>query len=341
MTLLFIDGFDHYTGDLDKWDTAQPNDVSINGSTGRDGSGGSLVTVDNDAYYSKVLDVPTQTLIMGAAVKCDVKQSIGSNVIFSLYNDAARQISLGWRQNGQLLIKRGSTIIDDTTKAFKVGKWYYIEWKVTVDNSTGSYEVRVNNETVMSATNVDTQDGASALIDEYMFGCRVGNDAFAGKADDFYVANTSGTVNNDFLGDSRIITLFPSGNGTTSDFVGSDGNSTDNYQLVDENPISTADYVESSGVGDVDLYTTDDMSITPLEIFGFQVASNTDKTDTGARTYSNLTRVSGVNYSGVAYSPSFGDYDVFTELWEENPNTAAAWQKSEIDNLEIGIKVES
>src|SRR5437764_673985 len=54
--------------------------------------------------------------------------------------------------------------------------------------------------------------------------------------DDLYVCDATGTTNNTFLGDVRVHTLVPSGNGTDSGLTGSDGNQVNNYQLVNTVP---------------------------------------------------------------------------------------------------------
>ena len=70
--------------------------------------------------------------------------------------------------------------------------------------------------------------------------------------DDVYLMAGTG---DEFLGDCTVATLLPTGNGFVNQFVGSDGNSTDNYLLVDEQPPSSTDYVGSATTGQQDLYT--------------------------------------------------------------------------------------
>ena len=77
----------------------------------------------------------------------------------------------------------------------------------------------------------------------------------AGNAyDDVYICDTTGSVNNNFLGELTVEHLRPASD-DTAQFLGSDANSTDNWALVDEaGTYNGADYVASSTVGQRDLY---------------------------------------------------------------------------------------
>jgi hypothetical protein len=73
--------------------------------------------------------------------------------------------------------------------------------------------------------------------------------------DDLYVCDGSGSVNNDFLGECRVLTLLPSdGNGSNNDFDTSAGGSpADHGAMVnDTTPNDDTDYVSSSTVDHVD-----------------------------------------------------------------------------------------
>ena len=60
--------------------------------------------------------------------------------------------------------------------------------------------------------------------------------------DDLYICDGTtvpGEPVNDFLGDVRVDTLYPNGNGNSSQWVGQDANSTDNYLNVDDTLLPT------------------------------------------------------------------------------------------------------
>ena len=109
--------------------------------------------------------------------------------------------------------------------------------------------------------------------------------AAANAYDDVYIADTTGSYNNDFLGELTVEHLRPASD-DTAQWLGSDANSVDNYALVDEaGTYNGADYVASSTVGQRDLYvpTASTQPITS-PVVGVVVAAVAMKTDAGTRT---------------------------------------------------------
>ena len=74
---------------------------------------------------------------------------------------------------------------------------------------------------------------------------------------DLAINDTSGSVQNSWPGPENIFCLRPNGNGANSDWGGSDGNSTDNYLLVNEIPPDSANYVQDDTSGQIDDYNLD------------------------------------------------------------------------------------
>jgi hypothetical protein len=213
----------------------------------------------------------------------------------------------------------------------------YIEVRVKHSTTVGEVEVRVNgNPTpVISVTGKDTGSQSDEIILE--FGAAHGTrDASA-----FYLLNTSGPApHNTFLGHIRYGSVLTSGNGNSSQLVGSDGNSTDNYLLVDDgfNHDSDSTYVESPTVGDKDTYAMGNLPTTPLTILAVCPLIIAKKTDAGTRAIVPVIRSGGTDYEGTdAYLGT--SYDVYREAFIEDPDTAAAWTESGVNAMELGPKV--
>ena len=62
-------------------------------------------------------------------------------------------------------------------------------------------------------------------------------------------------ISDEWLGDCHVDYLVPDGSGDTNEWLGSDGNSVDNYLLVNEVPPSGVQFVEADGEDLLDLYT--------------------------------------------------------------------------------------
>ena len=160
-------------------------------------------------------------------------------------------------------------------------------------------------------------------------------------ADDLYICDSSGSRNYDFLGDVRIDALLPSGNGNSSAFTGSDGNSTDNYALVDESaPNSDTDYVESSNVSDVDTYAFPDLSHSPVSIAAVQICATAKKSDAGARSLACVTRSNSTDTAGATQSLSTS-YACMLEVVESDVTAGSPldWQTANLNAAQFGVKV--
>jgi len=204
--------------------------------------------------------------------------------------------------------------------------------------------LKVNGETWLQVDSGDSQVSVNAYANSFTFGSADSSNLGAYPLyDDFYILNDSGPAPyNTFLGDLRVDTIRPNGNGTTSNFTGSDADSVDNYLHIDDvDPDGDSSYIESQTVGHIDLHTLESLAVTPATIFGVQPVSIAKKTDTGPRTASHVLRTGATNYTSSAFSPSNGSYLGFPAIWEENPNTVVPWVNADITGLESGIKVET
>ena len=349
MTLIALDGFDNFGTDaifLEKWTPERAQATTFD--TGRSGIGQSVIMSGQRGFGIPIPN--TQTIFVGAAFNWSVMTGGRSGIVFEFLDITSKQLRVALNgDTGQLYVNDNgnNNILGVSVQNIKKDNWYYIEVKATAKNALGAgdVEVRVNGETWITVSSGDT-----AISNEYINFVRIGGffsgtgTYFTALVDDFYFTDTIGSApQNTFLGDLRVDTLRPDGNGTTSDFVGSDANSVDNYLLVDETPSHDGDttYVESATVNEIDLYTIESMPSTPLTILGVQSCVIAKKDDAGVRTGNQIVRTGATNYEGDEFFPSNASYSRFESRWEVNPNTAIAWIESDITSLEIGIKVES
>ncbi len=341
--LRFFDSFDHYAiADVGgKWTARQGSSNSISASNGRRSTNSfRLTTAVNAQYISKTLDAQA-TWIIGFSYKFS---AVASNTIevVSFLDAGTVQIELRLLTDGTLRVTRNGTTLATGTAALSTGVTYYIEFKVTINNSAGAYEVRVDgsNTNHPSGSGADTQNTANASANQV----RLGNNLAAGGTvnidyDDFYICDGTGGSGNDFLGDRRADAYFPIGNGNSSQLTGSDGNSTDNYLLVDESSQDgDTSYVQSSTSGQKDTYDFPAMSHTPTDINGIQINNWAKKDDSGARSICSVIRSGGSDTDGAsqALGTSYADY---AQLSITDPNTAVAWTKTGFGSAEYGAKV--
>lgn len=224
--------------------------------------------------------------------------------------------------------------------------WHYIEFKWKISDSIGGTDVIVyidGTAVLTLAAASDTKNSANAYATHYGFGgnspaitTSIGN-AFT-YMDDHYLFDLTGSLNNAPIGSLRIQTLFPNGDGNSSQFVGSDGNSTNNSLLVDDPTTNTTDYVESGTVGNKDTYAFGDTVATTTLVYGVVPNYVAIRTDTNPRSIAPVVRSGGTDYDGsnIALNATYTNHQ---QIYETNPATSSAFTKSEIDAAEFGMKV--
>lgn len=333
-----MDSFDHYSSVLSKFDTSSSGNESISSSVPRFGPNSLLLNGYNSAALKKILDSQA-TWIVGAAVYVN-GFSGSANVLFGLMDAGSYQCEAQITALGKLSITRNGTVLATGATTLRALRWYYIEFKATIHNSTGAAEIKLDGASEVSVSGTDTQATGNATADQVVVG-HFGGSGFNGALyiDDFYICDGTGSApTNDYLGDIRVQALFPSGNGNTSNLVGSDGNSTDNYLLVDETPPNDdTDYVESSTVGDKDTYAFGNLTPTTGTVYGVQVVPRARKTDAGTRKIASIARLSATEVDSADKTLST-TYVYLPDVREAKPG-GGTWSISDVNSAEFGAKV--
>jgi hypothetical protein len=237
-------------------------------------------------------------------------------------------------------LMNGTLLGSYTLPTITYTEWYYIEAKVTLSDTVGTVEVKLNGQTVISLTGQDTKNGGTkAVLDSIGVGAPQTLNNVHNGIDDFYLCNGAGSVNNNFLGDVVVEALYPSGDGSSSQFTGSDGNSVSNYLLVDEpNGIILTDYVEDTVSGHKDLYAIGNLVRTSGPVYGIQVTDHLVNTDAGAVSAKVSLKSGATSDSGPAV-PLVTTYKTARKLWEQNPNTSGPWDIAAVNAIEAGVEV--
>lgn len=344
--LRWLDSFEHYA-------TAQVQDKYDGGNSGGDGndiiSGGRFangfqIVFDGRTIYK---DFDNQaTWIVGIAVYFQSSGATGSIPFLCLTDGTTRQIELAMNSSRQLIVMRNGTTLGTGSTALAVGVWNYIELKVTIHDTAGVAVARVNGVTEINLSGVDTKNSSNAYANRLYLGCGPSTFSFSTWVtfDDLYVldgvdSGVSGCPNNDFLGDVRVEGRLPNGNGASSQFDGSDGNSTDNYLLVDEStPNSDTDYVQSGIAGNKDTYAFQDLTPTSGIVYGVQILTFAKKTDAGTRNVKLVARKSGGTEEDSADLVLTTGYQYLMDQRDGDPS-GAQWTIASVNAAEFGQKV--
>jgi hypothetical protein len=344
MTLCHLDGFDHYsTADLQASLKASVISTPTIDSTGGRRGTGCMVTPSGARGFSKTFN-NQQVWTVGFALNMGGTPGTVGNLITFL-DSSTIQCCLCLDTTNHLRVYRGnqSTLLATSANTLAVGTWNYIEVKVTISNTVGAIEARVNGSSsgwinVSSIDNCSNSNEYANLIK--VLGVTAASlSAGNFNVDDVYICDGAGSENNDFLGDCRVDCYWDDANGNSSQLVGSDTNSVDNYlQTDDTSPDGDTTYNQSATVGEKDTYGHTDMIHTPLTIFGVQEVMVTKKDDEGSRSICGVCRSGGADYDGSAQALSTS-YIGYTQIRETDPATSAAWTKSGFNSAEFGMKI--
>jgi len=126
----------------------------------------------------------------------------------------SKHISIGIGTTGEISAFLGNTssgtLLGTTaTPVVTAAAWHHIETKVTIDNSAGAVEVRVNGVPRLTLSSIDTQATANASYAQIGFANNTSASQYQRAFDmkDLVVWDTTGTENNDFLGSVSVFNL--------------------------------------------------------------------------------------------------------------------------------------
>lgn len=358
MALLFMESFDWISTSassavvedlmLKKYDLA---DV--------DGGGGETVlgrrggsALDMGSLGGNHFQTPTlrdglvdETIICGFMLKTPEIISTAPTFFFHVMAGSIIQTSVRLFGTGAFGVYDGAIFLRETSPPLvQPGRWYYVEIKIKVSTTVGSIEVRFDGNVVWtSATNLDLRSDTTVFWDAVRFRAGMGNKQIL---DDIYICDSSGAVNNDYLGDTSVEHINPNAVGDNSAWTPS--SAVDHYTLVDDGTNRTAlvdetDYVSSSTTAQKDLFNYEALASPGVGdaslIHGVQVNTWARITEIQPSDLISKTKT-GTTEAGVTTTIRRDDTNQFIEtaIFEQDADTAAAWTVSGVDGAQFGIE---
>jgi hypothetical protein len=338
MALLWIDGFD--AGDFaSKY--ANIGQTTSN-SANRLGVGRSINV--SGAAGGPVKAIPAAAkVITGVGVN---RGTSASRILF-VAGDAGATVHLtvSYSSTGAIELRRGllaGTVIQTSTDAVPNGAWNFIELSATINDTTGRAIVRLNGVVVIDYTGDTKNAGTNSTIDS------VGIGGINYLFDDWYICDGTGARNNDFLGDVRVQTLYPSGAGSMTQLTPT--GVANNWDNVNDSPLVTTTY-NATSTGGWDLYASDDLPPSVVSVLGVQAVVSALKTNAGSvNVYGVLNPDNGSNYgNGKGAIHSLGtSVATYADLWENVPTSTVSgiaagtrWTKALVNAIEVGVLVDA
>jgi hypothetical protein len=353
MALLFIDGFDHYDPQaLDPFGQPwlargkaaylSPAATRIQGR--RPSSYALRLPEGSGGGYVKNLEATRTSLIVGAAIRVAPFENTGVEPVLLGVRDANAQVAHLVRigEDGRLKLYRGigsgmggdEELLSTSIATAPARGWHYVELQVTQGTSNGVLSVRINGILAIQLTAQNTLQGGGQLLTAFVGAvpgepCPVTLDV-----DDLYLADTSGTINNTFLGDVRVDALPAQADGALNQWTVEGSASA--WQAVSDGDEASGIRANAAG-----LRQTFDIAPLPAmatpAIHGVQVTLLARKTDAG------MGKVKGLVASGAQTAVSAElilqeQLAWHTALFERNPNGNVPWTEAAFNAAEFGVE---
>lgn len=211
MAYTFGDGFDLYTTIADAfvgfWDSGSSNASLVAGRFSNSraifmGTTNTFVKNSgaNDAVHHVVVAYLQTATISGTTL----------GVYLQLSDGATAQCSIVFRSDGAIVLTSGgptgTTLATYTGAVLAANTWYAFEFEISINNTTGVFNVRKNGNVSndFSATSLDTQNSANAYANRLTLGL---NASVNHNVDDVFWQ--SGASTGTWLGDIRCYTRMP------------------------------------------------------------------------------------------------------------------------------------
>jgi len=343
MAVIFMDGFDSYTGgfaggvftgDMGKrWTSCASNvQVSVAPAYARVAGGQGIAISANNGALSKTFGVNYTGLLLGVAFR-KTSGTVASATILSFFDGSTEQCSLRTNTSSVITVNQGGTVKATGSTVLSTNVWYYLEFKVTIHQSTGIAQVKLNGAAEIASTGSLDLTGTA---NNYANGFGLHNYGTQQEFDDVYLLDTTAGTNTDFLGPVRAITLLPAAPGTTTAWTPNGGT---NYGCVSE-PYQDGDtsFNQSSTANQIDTFVTSDLPSATGSVYAVQTILTARQDAGAARTIAPVLRPAATDRVGTTVALST-TYQLLTQIYDLNPEDSAAWATTDVAGLEIGYKL--
>lgn len=358
MALLFIDGFDHYDPQAldtfgDPWLARgkaaylSPQATRIQGR--RPSSFALRIPAGPGGGYVKNLEAAGASLIVGAAVRVVPYENTGVEPLLfgvrDVYAQVAYFVKIG--EDGRLKLYRwqygyDQLLATSITTAPARG-WHYLELQVTQGTSNGLLSVRINGILALQLSAQDTLLNGGPLLTVFVGAIPGYECPLTLDVDDLYIADTTGTINNTFLGDVRIDALKARDNGSfnqwavTSELIPDPmADPMTAWEAVSDEEESTAIRGENTGLRQSFAIEPLPVMTTPA-IHGVQLTLLARKTDGGEGNVKGLV-VSGLQ-TATSEALRLQEQSAWhSTLFERDPSNSGAWTESGFNAAEFGVE---
>ncbi len=340
MALLWADGFENYGTSVGsapspagimarKYGVMAYEDIRTRIQAGRVSGYAVDNWADDAGYFGQVGLTYNDTVVLGVAYYFTGTQQ---NYPIRLYDGTTMGVSLYKDYEGELSVTRGAGTVLGRTAGLSLAPrhWYYLELKVQCATS-GTYELRVGGTTVLSGSG-NTKLGSH----DYHDGFRFSGGSAAGRFDDLYFLDASGTDNNDFLGNVCVVTARPDAAGDSTQWTPDSG---DNYARVNEAVCGDdTNYVQDGTTDDLDLYNY----AAPARLTGVHgiiVCNDCKEMDATAFNIKTVCKSASTTSADAGQAIGSTTYKTRRRVMEQDPDGPVDWTPTSVGAAQFGVQV--
>lgn len=256
--------------------------------------------------------------------------STGQTPHFSINTGAADLLRVDMSNSTTWLYVNGSVRDSAVSTSYRTWSHYSIDFKV--HSSTGwAYLYKDGIEVCSWSGNTGSSTVAQFLIGKFSY-----NYTHTTNWDDVYIDDTTGESTPAAGTPLRFYYVSPNGNGNYSDWLGSDGDSTDNYLLVDEVVPSASDFVAGLTADEYDSYAMNSITLADGQLVRAVIPTVIAKRNGSVEQLAIGTRESSTDSIGSDQTPT-ASYKLYSERQTTKP-TGGDWEQTSIDGMELVIK---
>lgn len=330
MAIKWLDNFNHYiAGTADMRNQYWANGCYCSNSYGRTGRGlscgyGDWVYVD----FADMLGWTTTEFYMGVAIKHNGYDfGYGFGAFGYMTSSNYYHCNLYYNTNGTWQLRdSANATVQTSTVLYDIGVWTHYEWHVKMGGAgVGESTFKKNGQVILYDNTADYSYSTYTTIRGIKFGVD------STYMDDVYVDDAK------FRGDIEIITIYPTSDGTYSDFTRNTGSN--DYEAVDDTESDDdTTYIEGTAVGDQSTFGFDASSVSG-KIEGVVLINRLKKTQGDYAEAKNLALVGGTDYYGSLAFPMSYNYLFCSSVFPTNPDTSNLWTPTTISNAEFGLEI--
>jgi hypothetical protein len=284
--------------------------------------GNDTVIYVNFAYYTGIVLAPGGTIPWFG---------------FNLTDGTSKQVGIYTRNGYDVVVTtgafNGTVLATWAGPLWAVNQWNHLQFKITINNTTGRVEGRINGHTTDdfdTGASLNTRNGTTNNYANHLYlYCGTGSQYI----DDFYLFNDQGIQPNTWQGDVRAVQLMPNSDSSVT-WTRSTGAT--NASCVDETMQTVdTDYVSTLTASAVDQYGTGSLATTPNAIVGIVTKAFVRMDDAGP--HSVKTRLTSNAVIGDSSTISLSS--TYQWLWSNymvDPSGSAAWTAARANAATIG-----